>query len=108
VDLQEEPELDELEEITIFRLVQEALANIARHADASIASISLVRHNGNLFLIIEDDGRGFDMASVRARQQRGEVLGLSNMEERVEMLMGEFSVASQPGKGTRIKIVLPR
>jgi len=108
VDLQEEPELDELEEITIFRLVQEALVNIARHADASIASISLVRHNGNLFLIIEDDGRGFDMASVRARQQRGEVLGLSNMEERVEMLMGEFSVASQPGKGTRIKIVLPR
>ncbi len=107
VDLQEEPELDELEEITIFRLVQEALANVAKHADAGNASISMLRNNGNLSLIIEDDGRGFDMASVRARQQRGEVLGLSNMAERVEMLMGDFSVVSQPGKGTRIEVVLP-
>ncbi len=108
VNLHEEPELDELEEITIFRLVQEALANVAKHADATAASISMLRNNGNLSLVIEDDGRGFDMASVRARQQRGEVLGLSNMAERVEMLMGDFSVMSQPGKGTRIEIVLPR
>lgn len=108
VDLQEEPELDELEEITIFRLAQEALANMARHADATLASISLLRDNGNISLIIEDNGRGFDMASVRARQRSGEVLGLSSMEERVEMLMGDFSVVSQPGKGTRIEIVLPR
>ncbi len=108
LDLQEEPELDELEEITIFRLVQEALANIAKHADAGVASISLLRDDGNLSLIIEDDGRGFDMVSVKARQRRGEVLGLSNMEERVEMLMGDFSIVSQPGRGTRIEITLPR
>ncbi len=108
IDLEDGPELDELEEITIFRLVQEALANVARHADADYAGVRLQRNSGNISLIIEDDGRGFDMASVKARQQRGEVLGLSTMEERVEMLMGDFSVKSQPGKGTKIEIFLPR
>jgi signal transduction histidine kinase len=84
----------------IYRVVQEALHNIARHAHARLVKV-VVRHEPRrIVLSVEDDGNGFD-----ARRVRG--LGLVGMEERVNHLGGIFEVTSKPGAGTRVEVELP-
>lgn len=93
--------------IALYRLVQEGLINIKKHAEATRASIRLVSSFPNLILRIEDDGCGFD---VKKRKEAGGVekrLGLSSMEERVSLLAGLMKIESQPGRGTRIAIEIP-
>ncbi len=88
--------------ITVYRVVQEALTNVARHAHAPRVDVVLQRGtDGRLHLRIADDGAGFDPA----RAPRG--LGLRGMAERVGALGGQFDLQSQPGAGTRIAIDLP-
>lgn len=84
-------------EQTLFRIAQEALANVARHSKASRAEIYLGWENGNVTLIISDDGCGFD--SVVGN---GYGLGLQSMQERVETLNGTLAVESLPGAGTQV------
>jgi Signal transduction histidine kinase len=84
----------------VYRVVQEALHNISRHAGASRAQIGLQRDASQLRLSIQDDGRGFN-----PKHQRG--LGLLGMQERVTHLGGRFDLQSEPGHGTRIEIALP-
>ena len=81
-------------ESAIFRVVQEALTNVVRHAGAAQASVLATAHGRRLRLVIEDDGRGFDPAAPTAR------LGLVGMRERVELLGGDLRVESAPGAGT--------
>lgn len=86
----------------LYRIVQEGLTNCARHAQAKNIHVKLEDAGGNLAVLVEDDGVGFD--------QHGGVaygLGLLGMAERVRELCGELSIRSQPGKGTRIAVVLP-
>ena len=93
--------------IACFRVAQEALTNVARHARAQRVWIELDQSDGRLGLTIRDDGVGFDV--TRAFEQacsRGN-LGLSGMRERVEILGGNLEVDSGAGRGTRIRISLP-
>ena len=86
---------------TLFRIAQEALANIARHSAANRTDFSLVYEAGVARLTIQDDGIGFDPHAQRAG------IGLYSMRERAESLGGRFIVDSAPGQGTRIQVSLP-
>jgi signal transduction histidine kinase len=94
------PELPEEHKTCIYRLVQEALHNVTRHAMAGSVRIVAQQEPSRLLLSIQDDGQGFD-----ARRTRG--LGLLGMEERVAHLGGTLQVTSEPGSGTLISVVLP-
>jgi signal transduction histidine kinase len=93
-------ELPEEHKTCIYRLVQEALNNCARHAQASTVQVAVHRETGKILLSVLDDGSGFDPRRVRG-------MGLLGMEERVRHLGGTFEVDSEPGRGTRVSIVLP-
>ena len=88
-------------ESAIYRLVQEALTNAAKHAEASRAQVRVSEHNGRVEVEVADDGRGFNPAAV----SRG--FGLVGMRERVELLDGTLAVSSSPGAGTTVSAVLP-
>lgn len=88
-------------EQALYRIVQEALANIARHSQASKVEISLIYRPKAIDLLIADNGQGFDLL----RKQNG--MGLCSMQERVAMVNGELTIDSAPGKGTRIAIKTP-
>jgi two-component system sensor histidine kinase UhpB len=93
-------------ETAIFRIAQEALNNIAKHAQARNARVSLGMKDSRLTLMIEDDGRGFDVDEVlRSTEERH--LGLFGIEERVALLGGTFNIESQPGHGTRLRVQVP-
>jgi signal transduction histidine kinase len=83
--------------------VQEALTNIARHAQASSVTMNLFRSNSDLLITIRDDGRGIRPEDM----EKAESLGLIGMRERVWAMNGEISVSSDEPPGTRIDIVLP-
>ena len=93
-------ELPEEHKTCIYRVVQEALNNVARHAQATTVQIWLQQQPGGLQLTIQDDGSGFDAQRVRG-------LGLLGMEERTRHLGGTFAIDSQAGRGTLLKIRLP-
>jgi signal transduction histidine kinase len=86
----------------LFRIAQEALANIARHSSASRADVSLEYETGVVKMIIKDNGHGFD----KSVQHNG--LGLYSMRERAEVLGGNFAVESSPQQGTKITVTVPR
>lgn len=88
--------------INVFRIVQEALTNVVRHAQASTVAVRLRSGDEALLLDIEDDGRGFEPAAVR----RG--LGLLGIEERVRAMGGSLSLATAPGRGTKFAIAIPQ
>jgi two-component system CheB/CheR fusion protein len=90
-------------EAHLYRLVQEALHNVVKHAQATHVSVRLERGDGESRLVIEDDGRGFDFASARERQGR-DGFGLSSMRERATLAGGQFAIESSPSTGTSIVI----
>lgn len=90
-------------EIAIYRVVQEALTNIVRHADAAHVSVVLTATRQAVQLTVEDDGRGFD-----AEGSFGDHLGLASMRERVELLGGVMRIESTAGEGTTIHVRLPQ
>jgi signal transduction histidine kinase len=93
-------------EIALYRIVQESLTNIVRHARARRARIGVRSARGNLRMTIRDDGEGFDVDEVMRRGgERG--LGLAGMKKRVEALVGLLQVQSAPGKGTDIVVTIP-
>jgi signal transduction histidine kinase len=94
--------LDHDLQVAIYRSVQEALHNAAKHSRAASFSVRLLSGGGKLVLEIADDGVGF---SPRAAQQRG--FGLTGMRERAVALGGSMKIRSESGKGTRIRIVFP-
>ncbi|MFG3756278.1 sensor histidine kinase, partial [Klebsiella pneumoniae] len=104
--------LDEIgEEIrnAIYRIIQEALSNIAKHAYADAVSVIVSRAGGLLRLTIEDNGCGFDTATAgkRAREQFTGGLGIAGMRERVILLGGDIEIESAPGAGTTIFVRIP-
>ncbi|MEJ2284973.1 MAG: PAS domain S-box protein [Desulfobacterales bacterium] len=94
-------------EIHLYRLIQEGLNNINRHADAAQSAIRLLAAFPNIILRIEDDGRGFDVKERLALAQQEKRMGLRSMEERVNLLGGGMKIHSQPSRGTRIFIEVP-
>ena len=95
--------LDDSASTAIFRIVQEALTNIARHAGASTVTITLYRSNGEVLLTVRDNGRGIAAADLEKAQS----LGLVGMRERVWAMGGAITINSDEPPGTRIDIVLP-
>ena len=95
-------ELDAAVETTCYRVVQESLTNVARHAEASRVEISIRVVQGSLELLVQDDGRGFD---VNARKTRSR--GLIGMRERLELLGGELTIDSALGQGTKVRAAFP-
>jgi PAS domain S-box-containing protein len=91
-------------EVTIYRIIQESLNNIAKHAQATQIKVSVKRRNGEAAFLVEDNGQGFNVREIRAR--RG--LGLAAMDERVRLLGGEFQLSSKPGKGTKLTFTVPK
>jgi len=89
--------------LCLFRITQEALRNVARHAHARQARVSLHRLNGGIHLVVEDDGIGFDAA----RMQNGPHLGHASMRERIQLLGGKLLVNGFPGRGTTVSVWLP-
>jgi len=89
--------------LCLFRVAQEALRNVARHARARRVEVSLRGLDGGLQLAVQDDGAGFDPARGRERPS----LGLASMRERVHLLGGELEIESAPGRGTSIRAWVP-
>ena len=94
-------------ETACFRIVQEALTNIARHAQAQMVSVTLMQANHMLHLTIQDDGVGFDQNHLNQAKAKGTSLGILGMEERGTLIGGQLSIASTPGQGTRIALQVP-
>ena len=95
--------LDDAASTAIFRIVQEGLTNIARHAEATHVILNLFRLNGDLLVTIRDDGRGIRPQDM----EKAESLGLIGMRERVWAMHGEIAISADEPHGTRIDIVLP-
>jgi two-component system sensor histidine kinase UhpB len=92
---------------TLFRIAQEAINNIVRHSQAKSAEISINQEAEEIMLTIVDDGLGFDPGSVRDNALQLQHLGILGMQERAELVGGRVEIASQVGKGTRIRINVP-
>lgn len=94
--------------LTLFRLAQEALNNILKHAHATEATVKLSFLEEYIELFISDNGRGFDVEEVHKKiRDDGSGFGISSMKERTELLDGEFSIRSEPNQGTRYYIRIP-
>ena len=102
-----EDRLDPVVETACFRVAQEALTNVVRHARARRVAVEMRRQNGHLHLFVRDDGAGFDVAALRERAVMGASLGLLSMEERATLADGGLECKSSPGKGTQIHAWFP-
>jgi len=89
-------------ETAVYRVVQEALTNITKHAEASIVSVVATRPDGQVSVVIEDDGIGFDLSSAPKIR-----LGMLGMRERVEQIGGKIEIESSPGSGTTVAVQIP-
>lgn len=94
-------------ETTVYRIVQELLANVAKHSHATRVTLQLLVRGNALALTVADNGKGFSMAEVSARYGGGTHNGLRNIRERVESVNGVFHVESSPGKGAEFSIEIP-
>ncbi|HSL99772.1 MAG TPA: cache domain-containing protein [Candidatus Limnocylindria bacterium] len=96
-------------ELVLFRIIQEAIINVSKHADAENVYVTLEFGESSIEMEVEDDGKGFDLEGVLASARTGTYIGLGllGMEERIALLDGKLTVWSEPGEGTRIKVYVP-
>jgi PAS domain S-box-containing protein len=94
-------------QINIYRIFQESLTNIIKHAQATRVSVIVKRRDSEVTFRLEDNGRGFDLAEVLSRNVAEKRLGLTAMQERARLAGGALTIRSQKGKGTRISFNLP-
>jgi two-component system NarL family sensor kinase len=94
-------------ELHLFRIVQEAINNIEKHAQAKAVKLELWLQRDSLFLTIQDDGQGFDPKTLKAGKKIRHGLGLTNMRERALSLGGTYEIKSAPGQGTMISVSVP-
>jgi signal transduction histidine kinase len=93
-------------ETNLYRILQEALQNVHKHAKASRVGVQLGRHDGRVVLVVEDDGRGFEPEAEGSPGSDGG-MGLTNMRERASLCGGELEVESAPGAGTTVFVRIP-
>ena len=94
-------------ETALFRLAQEALNNIKKHAGAKKITLDLKESHKKIVMMVKDDGEGFDMEEVKKRVSQTSGFGLSGMKERVQSLQGDVEILSKPGAGTQVKVTVP-
>ena len=102
-----EQRLDSVIETECFRVAQEALTNVVRHAQAKAVMVELRKQEGQLHLRVRDDGIGFEVAAIRDKAVRGASLGLLSMEERAALAGGGLEFKSSPGQGTEVHAWFP-
>jgi len=90
-------------ETALYRIIQETLTNVARHAGARSVSVLIERRNGNVIAVVEDDGAGFEAAEVENERH----LGMLGMRERAELLGGRLTIESTPGSGASVFVEIP-
>ena len=93
--------------IGVFRIVQESLTNIAKHAKATHARVTVQQENGELVVTVEDNGIGFRVKDIMRHPDENKRLGLLGMMERAAMLSGKLDIESKPGKGTKVQLRIP-
>ncbi|HJS59944.1 MAG TPA: sensor histidine kinase [Vicinamibacteria bacterium] len=95
--------------VGLYRILQEALSNVRRHAEADVAKVRLWTHRGRIVLEIRDEGRGFDPPPLVGPEatERSEHIGLRGMRERAAMIGGSLRIRSHPGRGTRVRVEVP-
>ncbi len=91
----------------IFRIFQEAMTNIAKHARATKVRLAIRESDGGVLFEVEDDGQGFEVVQVHGRRSMDQGLGLAALDERAKMLGGSLKIRSRKGKGTRITCAVP-
>jgi signal transduction histidine kinase len=101
-----EEEIPETLKVNIFRIVQEALNNVAKHSKAEWVDISLSENRGGIELVVSDDGVGMDLELI-LHTSAARSLGITSMRERAELTRGSFSIESTPGMGTTIRACWP-
>lgn len=94
-------------ESTVYRVIQEALTNIVRHARAEHVNIFVNRYENKILIAIEDDGIGFDLENVKDDCEQKTGMGLISIEERISLIGGKLKVEASPGKGTSFYICIP-
>jgi len=103
----EEHDLDEAMKIAIFRIIQESINNVIKHAHADTVNIHVQFTDKNIVINVLDNGIGFDPEEVRQRRATRPSLGLAGMEERTALLGGKMSIMSRPGYGSEVEAVIP-
>ena len=101
----DDPRLPDAIEATLFRIVQEALNNVFKHASASTVSVNLERRRERVIVVVEDDGAGFDAESLAAGDRAH--IGIAGMRERAANVGGVLTMESRPGSGTTVRAQLP-
>jgi signal transduction histidine kinase len=100
--------LNSEQKLTLYRVIQEGLTNVMIHARAKRVIINISRPNSTIHMKIQDDGRGFDVSIVQNPSPGSKVpFGLLGMQERIKLVRGEFTIASEIGKGTSIDVEIP-
>ena len=95
-------------EVAIFRFIQEALNNVAKHAGASEVRVLLESIGGSIHVSVQDDGSGFHVHDVLAEDSVRRNMGITTLRQQVETLLrGEFGIESAVGRGTRVEAVIP-
>ncbi len=103
------PEVPLRVKVGLYRILQEALSNVRRHAEVSAAQVLLRTQGSRIILEISDEGRGFDPPPLVGPEatERSEHIGLRGMRERAAMIGGSLKIRSQPGRGTRVRVEVP-
>jgi signal transduction histidine kinase len=101
--LTEEPVLSRESKTNLFRILQESLTNVSRHAKATKVTVNLTRRDNNRVMVISDNGIGFDAEKAALN----ETLGILGMRERTAMMGGTYEVNSTPGQGTTVQVCIP-
>jgi signal transduction histidine kinase len=101
------PVLPDAVTICFYRVLQEALTNVAKHAHANQVWVALHCNADMLSLSVEDDGQGFDAQTAVSVSRQPQSIGLLGMRERLELLGGRLEIKSQPGQGTRLVAFCP-
>jgi signal transduction histidine kinase len=97
--------LNEEKQLQIFRIVQEALTNVEKHAEAAVAIVMLrVSPNGDIYVGVSDDGKGFNAGEEHAESPSKRRMGIRGMKERAALLGGTFSITSERGEGTFVRL----
>ncbi len=95
--------LDPTRELVLYRVVQEALSNVAKHAEAAVVGVTFERWGDVVWATISDNGRGFDLSSVATPSPNGQGLGLLGMRERLVLVGGKLDIDTRPGGGTIVR-----
>lgn len=95
--------IDQPVKVTAYRIVQELLNNIIKHADASSAIVQMIAKENNLNITVEDDGKGFDSSQLT----NAEGIGFRNLRNRIDYIKGKLDIHSELGKGTSVYVEIP-